>query len=204
MKRKNIIEKKRKFNKSFFDSFFYAISNLDFERLQKIILQLKKLKKRKGRLFFIGVGGSASNASHAVNDFRKLCEIEAYTPLDNVSELTARINDEGWETSLTNWLKGSNINNKDAIFVFSVGGGDLKKKVSLNLINSIKFAKNRRITIIGIVGRKNSYLFKSSKLVLPISIKTNSLITPVAESFQSIIWHYLVSHPELQVKKTKW
>lgn len=193
-----------KFYSEFFDSFSCATTNLNFEILDKIILQLKKLKKKNGRLFFIGVGGSAANASHAVNDFRKLCNIECYTPLDNVSELTARINDEGWETSLTNWLKVSNVTSKDAIFVFSVGGGDFKKKVSINLINSINFAKRKKITILGIVGRKNSYLYRSSKYVLTIPLKNKKFLTPITESFQSIIWHCLVSHPELQVKKTKW
>ena len=149
-------------NIEFLNNFYKDIAGiaekLDKPAIEKLVKSIYSIKKKKGRIFFLGVGGSAGNCSHAVNDFRKICEIECYTPLDNVSELTARINDDGWESSLTNWLKISKLNSKDAIFIFSVGGGDIKRKVSVNLINSIKYAKNKRIKIFGIVGRKKSFL----------------------------------------------
>ena len=150
------------------------------------------------------MGGSAGNATHAVNDFRKICNVECYTPTDNVSELTARINDEGWDTSFKNWLITSNLNSKDAIFIFSVGGGNLKKKVSINLIEAIKLAKKRKSKVLGVVGKKNGYAYKYGDAVLNIEIDNLSYITPISEAMQAVVWHCLVSQPILQKNKTKW
>ena len=165
---------------------------------------LIKIRKRKGRVFFLGVGGSAGNCSHAVNDFRKICEIECYAPTDNVSELTARINDDGWESSLKNWLKVSNLNSKDAIFIMSVGGGNKQKNVSVNLIEAIEFSKKKGAKVLGIVGRDGGHTKKFGDLVILIPTVDNSLVSPYCESFQSLVWHCLVSHPLLQTKKMKW
>ena len=182
----------------------YSLDNLSENDLNLLINELSDVKKNMGRVFFIGVGGSAANCSHAVNDFRKLCEIEAYSIADNVSELTARTNDEGWDSVFVESLKISNINKKDAIFVLSVGGGSLSKKISVNIVNSIKYAKNKRIKILGIVGRDGGYTYKNGNAVIKIICKDKKLITPISETFQSLVLHYLVSHPVLQIKKTKW
>ena len=155
-------------------------------------------------MFFLGVGGSAGNSSHAVNDFRKLCNIESYTPTDNVSEFSARINDDGWNQSLSNWLRVSKLDKKDAIFILSVGGGDLKKKVSLNLIESIKYAKKVKSKIFGIVGRDGGFAKKNSNNIILVPNIDSKLVTPFAEAYQAVIWHCLVSHPLLQKEKTKW
>ncbi len=195
-------------NIKFIDTYFKGISKIsetiDEKSILKLVKEIKKLKDRKGRIFFLGVGGSAGNSSHAVNDFRKLCNIESYTPLDNVSELTARINDDGWETSLSNWLKISKLSNKDAIFVFSVGGGNLKKKVSVNLINASLYAKKRKSKIFGIVGRDDGFIAKNADNVVVIPKINPTLITPYSEAYQAVVWHALVSHPLLQSNKTKW
>ncbi len=182
------------------------ISNfIDKNSILKLVLSIKKIRDvKKGRIFFLGVGGSAGNSSHAVNDFRKICQIESYTPLDNVSELTARINDEGWETSLVNWLKISNLSKKDAIFIFSVGGGDIKKKISVNLIEAAKFAKKKKAKVFGVVGKKEGYVAKHSDNVIIIPEVNKMYVTPYSESYQAVIWHSIVSHPLLQKNKTKW
>ena len=193
---------------NFFRNFYKDIEDiskkLNKTSIEKLVKSIFKLKKKGGRIFFIGVGGSAGNCSHAVNDFRKICGIECYTPLDNVSELTARINDDGWNSSLTNWLKTSKLNSKDAIFVFSVGGGDLKKKVSLNLVDSIKYAKSKKIQIFGIVGREKRFLKKHGNEVVVIPVVNKQNITPYSEAFQAVIWHSIVTHPSLKSNKTKW
>ena len=150
------------------------------------------------------MGGSSANASHAVNDFRKLCEIECYTPTDNVSELTARINDDGWESALANWLKVSNLNSSDAIFIMSVGGGNKKKNVSVNLIKAIEFAKKKSARVLGIVGRDGGYVGKKSKLCIKIPTQSNDTITPHAESWQAAIWHLIVSDPRVMSYGNKW
>ena len=199
-----IMKKKKLFVDHFFNNLSITNSLLDYKKLETIAYQLSLVKKNNGRLFFIGVGGSAGNCSHAVNDFRKLCNLESYTPVDNVSELTARINDEGWENSFSDWLLASNLSKKDAIFIMSVGGGNKKKNISTNLIKSIDLALKKRTKIFGIVGRKDGYLFKKGNYVIRVPVVEKSLLTPLSEAYQSVIWHFLVSHPLLQVKKTKW
>jgi len=166
--------------------------------------ELDRLRERHGRLFLIGVGGSAGNCSHAVNDFRKLCGIEAYSPTDNVSELTARTNDEGWDTVFAAWLDTSRLDEKDAILVFSVGGGDAERNVSANIIKAIDFAKTRRAKVFGIVGRDSGYTAKHGDLVVLIPQVDPNWVTPLSEAFQAVVWHCLVSHPSLQRRPTKW
>mgnify|MGYP001431840825 CR=1 FL=1 len=177
---------------------------IDTNEINSLAKELSLLRKRKGRLFFLGVGGSAGNSSHAVNDFRKLCEIESYTPTDNVSEFSARVNDDGWDSSFSNWLKISRLGKNDAIFILSVGGGNLKKKVSTNLIQAIKYAKKVRSNIFGIVGRDGGFAKQNGKSVIVIPNINTKLTTPYAESYQAVIWHCLVSHPLLQKVNTKW
>lgn len=193
---------------SFIEKYFNLISEvsqtIDCKKINLIIDILKKTKKKNGRLFIIGVGGSAGNASHAVNDFRKLCGIESYAPTDNVSEITARTNDQGFEFIFLEYLKTSNFKKKDTLLTFSVGGGNQKKKVSINIINAIKFAKNKKSKIISIVGKNDGYAFNNSDICLLVDSKNKKLVTPISESFQVIIWHLLVSHPDLQINKTKW
>ena len=178
-------------------------NKINKKQVEQLVKILVRIRKRKGRVFFLGVGGSAGNCSHAVNDFRKICEIECYTPTDNVSELTARINDDGWESSFANWLKISNLNSKDAIFVMSVGGGNKRKKVSVNLIKAIEFSKSRGAKVLGIVGKDGGHTNKFGDLVILIPTVDDSLVTPYCESFQSLLWHCLISHPLLQIKKMK-
>ena len=180
------------------------VKKIDTKKIQRVVNHLISVKRKKGRIFFLGVGGSAGNCSHAVNDFRKICEIESYTPTDNVSELTARINDDGWDSSFRNWLKISQLNSKDVLFIFSVGGGNQKKKVSVNLIKAIDYARNKKSKVLGIVGRDGGYTKKKGDAVIIIPTLNKKLITPYTESFQSVIWHCLVTHPKLQSKKMKW
>ena len=190
------------------DEYFNKISTIarliNKEKINKLVLEILNLKKKKGRLFFIGVGGSAANASHAVNDFRKLCGIESYSPIDNVSELTARINDEGWENSFIDWLKVSKLDSSDGIFIFSVGGGNKKKGISTNLIKAVDYAKKQNTKVFGIVGRNDGYVYKKGNLVLQVPLISKNLLTPFSESFQAVVWHCLVSDPRLQINKTKW
>jgi D-sedoheptulose 7-phosphate isomerase len=174
------------------------------EAIEALCDELVALRDREGRLFMLGVGGSAGNCGHAVNDFRKLCGIEAYAPTDNVSELTARTNDEGWSTVFSEWLKVSRANAKDAIFVFSVGGGNLEKNVSPNIVAAIQEAKARGLKVLGIVGRDGGYTKQAGDAVVVIPTVDDSRVTPHAEAFQAVVWHCLVSHPKLQKNKTKW
>jgi len=190
--------------KNYFRKAKEIIEKIDLIKIGNLAKKLSKIRKNKGRIFFIGVGGSAGNCSHAVNDFRKLCEIECYSPADNTSELTARINDEGWETCYSDWLKISRLKNKDCLFIMSVGGGNIEKKVSVNIINSIKYAKKQKSKVFGIVGKKNGFTAKNSKDVIVVPEVDVKLVTPLTESFQAVIWHCLVSDPKLQIKKTKW
>ena len=193
-----------KFTKKYFQNVGKIASLINEKQVNVLVSELAKVKKRKGRVFFLGVGGSAGNSSHAVNDFRKLCNIEAYTPTDNVSELTARINDEGWNSSFVNWLKVSNLNKKDALFIFSVGGGNKKKNVSVNLVMAIDYAKKLGTKILGVIGKADGYARKSSNKVLVIPEIDKKMVTPFSEAFQAVVWHCLVSHPLLQKNKTKW
>lgn len=190
--------------KKYFDGIKNISNILEKQDIEDLVKEIFKIKKKNGRIFFLGVGGSAGNASHAVNDFRKICEIEAYTPTDNVSEFSARINDDGWNTSFSEWLKISKLNKKDGIFILSVGGGSLKKKVSLNLVEAIKYAKKVKSTIFGIVGRDGGFTkIKGDKVILIPNVNPK-LVTPFAEAYQAVVWHCLVSHPLLQKVKTKW
>ena len=193
-----------KFIKVYKENILKSLSKIDATQIIKTINLLKKLKNDKGRLFIIGVGGSAGNASHAVNDFRKLCNIDAYTPVDNVSEITAKTNDEGFETIFDTYLKLSSFKKKDVLMVFSVGGGNYKKKVSIGLIKAIKFASKKRGKIISIVGRSDGYAYKNSTISIFVDVEDKKLATPISETFQALLWHLLVSHPKLQVNKTKW
>jgi D-sedoheptulose 7-phosphate isomerase len=172
--------------------------------IEQIIGLLQSVRKKKGRLFFIGVGGSAGNASHAVNDFRKLAGFEAYTPVDNVSELMARTNDEGWDTIFAAWLMGSNLRQEDAVFVFSVGGGNLEKNISPNLVRALEYARQKKAKILGIVGRDGGYTAKVADACVIIPTVNPDTITPHAEAFQGILWHLIASDPRLKLVENKW
>ena len=190
--------------KIFFNEVVKVAEQIDIELIEKLAYELKDLRDRGGRLFFLGVGGSAGNCSHAVNDFRKLCGIEAYAPVDNVSELTARTNDEGWETVFTGWLKVSNAKANDAVFVLSVGGGNLERNVSPNIVMALKLAKERGLKIFGVVGRDGGYTKLVGDCVVVVPTVDESRVTPHAEAFQGVVWHCLVSNPVLQQMATKW
>jgi D-sedoheptulose 7-phosphate isomerase len=177
---------------------------IDVAQIDALAQELKALRDREGRLFFLGVGGSAANCSHAVNDFRKLCGIEAYAPTDNVSELTARTNDEGWDTVFAAWLRTSRASAKDAVFIFSVGGGNLEKNVSPNLVAALKEAKSRNMKVYGVVGRDGGYTAKVGDCVVVIPTVAADRVTPHTEAFQAVVWHCLVSNPVLQQIATKW
>jgi D-sedoheptulose 7-phosphate isomerase len=177
---------------------------LDHAAIDRIANGLAELRSRGGRLFLLGVGGSAANCSHAVNDFRKLAGIEAYSPCDNVAELTARTNDEGWATVFEAWLKTSRANEKDAVFVFSVGGGDRERNVSVNLVTAIDEARRRGLTIYGIVGRDGGYTKKVGHEVVVVPTVNPAHVTPHAEAFQAVIWHCIVCHPAVILRENKW
>ena len=174
------------------------------ETIEKIVDLLVNVKSTGGRLFVLGVGGSAANAGHAVNDFRKLAGIETYAPTDNVAELTARTNDEGWQTVFSGWLKVSKLHSKDCLFILSVGGGDKEKNVSPNLIEAIDFAKEVGARVTGIVGRDGGYTAKNSDICLVVPTVNSETVTPHSESFQTVVWHLMVSHPKLKRNPTKW
>jgi len=180
------------------------VSQLDPELCEKAVELLTALRSHGGRLFILGVGGSAANASHAVNDFRKLAGIEAYAPTDNVSELTARTNDDGWTSVFAEWLKGSRLNEKDAVLVLSVGGGSLEKNVSPNLVSALQIAKERGCAILGIVGRDGGYAALVADVAIVIPTVNPGNITPHTEAFQAVVWHLWISHPTLKVAETKW
>src|SRR5437660_8451206 len=190
------------------ESFFAAAAkichDISFASIEALASELGQLRERRGRLFLIGVGGSAANCSHAVNDFRKLCHIEAYTPVDNVAELTARINDEGWETVFVEWLRVSRADRNDAVLILSVGGGDAELGVSVNLVRALDEARARGLSIFGIVGRHGGYTKQVGAAVVVVPPGSESRVTPHAEAFQAVVWHCLVSHPKLQVVKTTW
>ncbi len=192
------------FINTYFKNISSSIDGIDKNRLLEIIKILKKLRNSQRRLFIIGVGGSAGNASHAVNDFRKLCNIDALTPVDNISEITAKTNDEGFDTIFDSYLKLSKFDKSDVLMIFSVGGGNITKKVSVNLIKAMKYAKAKKGKTISIVGKTDGYAYKNSDISILIDVKDKKLVTPVSETFQALIWHLFVSHPDLQLNKTKW
>jgi D-sedoheptulose 7-phosphate isomerase len=177
---------------------------LDQDEINKMITVLKQVRDEKGRLFILGVGGGAGHASHAVNDFRKLANIEAYTPVDNVSEMTARTNDDGFHTIFSNWLLGSNLNNKDAILVFSVGGGNAEKNISANIVEALKLAKEIGAKITGVVGRDGGYTKMVADACVVVPVVNPDNVTPHTEAFQAVVWHMIVSHPKFQSQKGKW
>lgn len=181
-----------------------VISKLDVRQVEGLVRELADLKSRGGRLFLLGVGGSAGNCSHAVNDFRKLAGIEAYAPTDNVSELTARTNDAGWETVFAAWLVGSRLRKEDALFVLSVGGGSLEKNISPNLVRALEYAKKVGARVLGIVGRDGGYTARVADACVIIPTVNPESITPHTEAFQAVVWHLLVSHPDLKETPTKW
>jgi len=180
------------------------LRKIDSLKIEKMADLLAQVKSEGGRIFFLGVGGSAGNCSHAVNDFRKIVGIESYAPTDNVSELTARTNDEGWATVFVEWLKVSKLLPKDAIFIFSVGGGNLQKNISPNLVEALKYAKGVGSKITGVVGRDGGYTAEVADACLVIPTVNPDTVTPHSEAFQAVIWHLLVSHPKLKANQTKW
>lgn len=192
------------FTRTFLDEVQQVTAKLDADAIEKVADELARVRERGGRLFILGVGGSAANASHAVNDFRKICGFECYAPTDNVSELTARTNDEGWATIFAEWLKGSRLNAKDGLLIFSVGGGNLEKNVSPNLVAAIQLAKQAGAIITGIVGRDGGFTAKQATACAIVPTVNPDHVTPHSEAFQAVVWHLLVSHPKLKVSKTKW
>ena len=181
-----------------------VIAGLDREQIDKMVQLFVQARERGGRLFILGVGGSAGNAGHAVNDFRKIAGIESYAPTDNVSELTARINDEGWDTSFANWLQGSRLSDKDLIFALSVGGGNREANVSINLVKALEYAKEIGASICGVVGRDGGFTAEVADACVIVPTISGHTVTPLAESFQAVVWHLIVSHPDVQVGETKW
>lgn len=180
------------------------LGGFDVGAIEKMAALLAALRQQGGRLFILGVGGGAGHASHAVNDFRKIAGIEAYAPTDNVSELTARINDDGWESVFANWLKGSRLKSDDVVLVFSVGGGDLERNISPNLVRALEYARGVGATICGVVGRDGGYTARVADVCVIIPTVNPRTVTPHTEAFQAVIWHLLVSHPALQAALTKW
>ena len=180
------------------------VDRLDVSVLERLVQGLVALRARGGRLFILGVGGSAANASHAVNDFRKITGIECYAPTDNVSELTARTNDEGWPTVFAAWLETSRLNEKDGLLILSVGGGDLEKNISPNLVHAVKLAKARGANVFGLVGRDGGYTARMGDAVAVVPVVNPANITPHSEAFQAVLWHLLISHPALKQTETKW
>ena len=180
------------------------VEKIEPSEIEQMVDSLAELRGKGGRLFFIGVGGGAGNSTHAVNDFRKIAGIEAYTPTDNVSELTARINDDGWESIFSEWLKGGNLRRNDGVFVFSVGGGNEEKNISVNIIGALRYAKRMGAKIFGIVGRDGGYTAKAADACIIIPTISADTITAHTESFQAVIWHLIVSHPKIKTNEMKW
>ena len=192
----------------FIDQYFTEakkiIDKIDRGQILKMVSIISETRNNNGRMFILGVGGGAGHASHAVNDFRKICGLEAYTPTDNVSELTARVNDDGWETAYVNWLKISKLNKNDMLLVFSVGGGNLEKNISVNIMKSLELAKKLGTRICGIVGRDGGYTVQVADACVVVPPVNPETVTPHTEAFQAVIWHLLVSHPDLQKYEMKW
>jgi len=192
------------FVRQYLDEVAQVARRLDPDAIGRIIDILATVREVGGRLFILGVGGSAGNASHAVNDFRKIAGIEAYAPTDNVSELTARINDDGWESSFANWLRGSRLREGDCVLVFSVGGGDAERGVSVNLVRAVEYAKSAGARVCGIVGRSGGFTAKMADACVIVPTVNPATVTPHTEAFQAVVWHLLVSHPRLQAAPKKW
>jgi D-sedoheptulose 7-phosphate isomerase len=192
------------FVRSYLDESISLIRELDVEAIDSLAHGLAEVREGGGRLFILGVGGSAGHAGHAVNDFRKICGFEAYAPTDNVSELTARTNDEGWETTFSEWLRGSRLGEKDGILIFSVGGGNREKNISVNLVKAIELAQERKAKVFGIVGKDGGFTRQAAASCVVVPTVSNARITPHTEGFCAVIWHLLVSHPALQLRATKW
>lgn len=192
------------FSDNFLNESIELIKKINSDDIEKMADTIARIRENGGRVFFIGSGGGAGHASHAVCDFRKLCNIEAYAPYDNVSELTARVNDEGWDVTIINWLKVSRFNSKDGVFVFSVGGGNEEKNISANLVQVVKYAKEIGAKVVGVVGKDGGNTKKLGDAVVVIPTISKERITPHTEGFQAVIWHLLVSHPRLQINPTKW
>lgn len=192
------------YTESFLHEATEIISRLDRGQIDAMVRIIASVRSEGGRLFFLGVGGSAGNCSHAVNDFRKIADVEAYAPTDNVSELTARINDDGWDTVFANWLQGSRLAAKDAVFVLSVGGGSLEKNISPNLVRALELAKRVGAKIVGVVGRDGGFAAKVADACVVIPVVNDATITPHTEAFQAVVWHLIVTHPELKARDMKW
>jgi D-sedoheptulose 7-phosphate isomerase len=192
------------FVKRYLDEVVRVAEGLDREAVCRLVDLLVDIRARGGRLFVLGVGGSAGNASHAVNDFRKIVDLEAYTPVDNVAELTARINDEGWETSFAHWLRGSRLGARDGVLVFSVGGGDADRNVSVNLVRALEYAKSVGARVAGVVGRDGGFTAKIADACVIVPTVSGDTVTAHTEAFQAVVWHLLVSHPRLQAAPMKW
>jgi D-sedoheptulose 7-phosphate isomerase len=192
------------FVKRYLDEVVRVAEAIDHQAVGRLVELLVDVRRRGGRLFILGVGGSAGNASHAVNDFRKIVGLEAYTPVDNVSELTARINDDGWDSSFANWLQGSRLTDRDCVLVFSVGGGDPERNVSVNLVRAMEYAKSVGARVCGVVGRTGGFTAKVADACVIVPTMSPDTVTPHTEAFQAVVWHLLVSHPRLQASPTKW
>jgi len=192
------------FVKQYLEETIQIINALNPKEIEDVAIQLQPIRNQEGRLFILGVGGSAGHASHAVNDFRKICNIECYTPTDNVSELTARINDEGWDTSFVNWLRGSNLSMWDAVLVLSVGGGSIEKNVSMNLVKALEYAADKKATIVGVVGKDGGFTKQVADACVVIPPLVSDRITPHTEGLCSVVLHLLATHPLLKVEATKW
>ncbi|HNB22872.1 MAG TPA: SIS domain-containing protein [Candidatus Melainabacteria bacterium] len=192
------------FSSDFLKKSTAVLAELDSTQIESAVMLLSDLKMREGRLFIVGSGGGAGHASHATSDFRKLCNIEAYAPYDNTPELTARVNDNGWDTTLVDWLKVSRFNEKDCLLVFSVGGGDRQRNISPNLVNALRLSESTGASSIGIVGKNGGETVKLATVTILIPEIDEHLVTPITEGVQAIVWHILASHPVLQVRKAKW
>lgn len=192
------------YTSQYFEECIQILRQIDQDMVERTISLLLRVRQEEGRIFFLGVGGGAGHASHAVNDFRKIAGIEAYAPTDNVSELTARINDDGWDTCYRNWLKGSHLRKGDMVFVFSVGGGDVERNISANLVHALKYAKQMGATVCGVVGRDGGFTAQVADACILVPVVNAETITPHTESFQATVWHLLVSHPKLRAAEMKW
>lgn len=192
------------YSSKYLDEVSRIAASLDTGEIDRMVHELLDVRRKNGRLFFLGVGGGAGNASHAVNDFRKIAGFEAYAPTDNVSELSARANDDGWDSVFVRWLNGSRLGRHDAVFVLSVGGGDRERNISSNLVSAVEHAKERGAKVLGIVGRDGGYTAKVADACVVVPIVNSETVTPHTESFQAVVWHLIVSHPEIMVSEMKW